>query len=65
MLHETLERVSKDMTVVIVAHRLRTTRSSDVIYVLEKGRVIGSGTYEEIIGADGNLLAEYSSQQIT
>ena len=65
LLHETLERVSKDMTVVIVAHRLRTTRSSDVIYVLEKGRVIGSGTYEEIIGADGNLLAEYSSQQIT
>ena len=63
LLHETLERVSKDMTVVIVAHRLRTTRSSDMIYVLEKGRLIGSGKYDAIVNEDGNLVAEYSRQR--
>lgn len=63
LLHKTLELVSKDMTVVIVAHRLKTTRSSDMIYVLEKGRIIGNGKYDELINADGSLLAEFSSQR--
>ena len=61
LLHETLERVSTDMTVVIVAHRLRTTRSSDAIYVLDKGQIVGSGTYDELVDADGNLRTGYSS----
>jgi ATP-binding cassette, subfamily B, bacterial PglK len=61
LLHETLERVSTDMTVVIVAHRLRTTRSSDAIYVLDKGQIVGSGTYDELVDADGNLRSGYSS----
>lgn len=55
VLHETLERVSMDMTVIIVAHRLRTTRSSDAIYVLDKGQVVSSGTYDDLVDADGNL----------
>jgi ABC-type bacteriocin/lantibiotic exporter with double-glycine peptidase domain len=63
LLHQTLQRVSGDMTVVIVAHRLKTTRASDVIYVLEKGHVIGSGKYDEIVNPDGSLLAEFSTQR--
>jgi ATP-binding cassette, subfamily B, bacterial PglK len=59
LLHETLERVSENMTVVIVAHRLRTTRSSDVIYVLDKGNIIGNGKYDDLVTADGNLRKEY------
>jgi ATP-binding cassette, subfamily B, bacterial PglK len=59
LLHETLERVSKDMTVIIVAHRLKTTRSSDVIYVLDKGTIIGSGKYDDLVTSDGNLRKEY------
>jgi ABC-type bacteriocin/lantibiotic exporter with double-glycine peptidase domain len=63
LLHETLERVSKDLTVIIIAHRLKTTRSSDVIYVLEYGKVVGKGKYDDLVNADGNLRAEYSSQR--
>lgn len=63
LLHETLERVSKDQTVILIAHRLRTTRSSDVIYVLEGGQIIGSGKYDELVNEDGNLRAEYSGQR--
>ena len=59
LLHETLERVSGDMTVIIVAHRLKTTRSSDVIYVLDKGAVIGKGKYDDLVTTDGNLRNEY------
>jgi len=63
LLHKTLESVSQNMTVIIVAHRLKTTRSSNMIYVLDGGQVIGSGKYDDLINADGSLLAEYSSQR--
>lgn len=59
LLHETLGRVSEDMTVILVAHRLKTTRSSDVIYVIDKGSVIGSGKYNDLVTSDGNLRSEY------
>ena len=63
LLHETLERVSEDMTVIIVAHRLKTTRSSDVIYVLDRGQIIANGKYGDLVSEDGNLRPEYSAQK--
>jgi ATP-binding cassette, subfamily B, bacterial PglK len=59
LLHETLERVSENMTVIMVAHRLKTTRSSDVIYVLDRGSIIGNGKYDDLVTPDGNLRTEY------
>lgn len=37
------------LTVVIIAHRLTTVESADVLYVLEKGRVVAQGSYEELL----------------
>ena len=64
LVYEMLERVSQDMTVVIIAHRLKVTMSSDMIYVLGNGRLSGSGKYSEIVGTDGVLLAGYSDSSI-
>lgn len=61
-LHAALEQAMEDMTVVIVAHRLNTTQSSDIIYVLDKGQIIGAGQYDEIVNADGTLQKKYSRQ---
>ena len=36
-------------TIVIIAHRLTTVRDCDVIYLMERGRVIASGTYDELL----------------
>ena len=33
----------------MIAHRISTVRASDVIYVLDRGRVVGAGTYEELL----------------
>lgn len=42
-------------TVLLIAHRLVTVRHADRIYVLEQGRVVESGTYPELIGANGTF----------
>lgn len=47
---EALERVAKGKTIITVAHRLSTIENADRIYVLERGRIAGQGTYEELFG---------------
>ena len=37
------------MTVVIIAHRLSTIKNVNKIYVIEKGRIIQSGCYDELV----------------
>lgn len=48
-----LERMSGQRTVVVIAHRLATVRSADAIVVLEAGRVVQSGTWDELIAERG------------
>ncbi|MEM1357674.1 MAG: ABC transporter ATP-binding protein [Bacteroidota bacterium] len=43
-----LAALPEDLTVLIIAHRLSTVRYADVIYLLEGGRIVASGTYQEM-----------------
>ena len=44
-----LKSIEEDLTVLIIAHRLSTVRHADCIYVLDSGKIIDSGTYDELI----------------
>ncbi len=44
-----IDAVAEDRTLLVIAHRLSTVVDSDVIVVLEHGRVVGSGTHSELV----------------
>ena len=45
----TLRRLRGRYTTILIAHRMSTVRSCDLIFQLEHGKVIGSGTYDALL----------------
>ena len=52
----------KDMTCVIIAHRLTTVKNCDRIYVMEQGQLVEAGTHEELIKKDGTYATLWNMQ---
>ncbi len=57
-----LDRAARGRTTITVAHRLSTIADADVIHVVEKGRIVESGTHAELIRAKG-LYATLAAEQ--
>ncbi len=49
---EAIDELSGSKTLILIAHRLSTIRNSDRIYVLDHGRVVGEGTYDELVATN-------------
>lgn len=63
LVQEALEELMKNRTSIIIAHRLSTIREADKIIVLEKGKVIESGTHDELVANEGGLYRYLSRLQ--
>ncbi|MBI1795940.1 MAG: ABC transporter ATP-binding protein [Candidatus Eisenbacteria bacterium] len=62
LVQQALERLMRDRTVLVIAHRLSTVQHADRIVVLEKGRVAASGTHAELLDQDGLYRRLYDLQ---
>ncbi len=50
---EALTRLMEGRTTVVIAHRLSTVVNADIIYVLDQGRIVDSGTHQELLSRGG------------
>ena len=57
-----LAKMRQGRTTIAIAHRLSTIQDANCIYVLDKGRIIESGTHEELLALGGTYHKMYSLQ---
>jgi len=59
---QALASLMKGRTTFVIAHRLSTIRNADLILVMDKGRIIEQGKYQELIAQNGSFAALVSTQ---
>ena len=62
LVQEALERLMRDRTVLVIAHRLSTVQHADRIVVLDQGRVVATGTHGELMEREGPYRRLYNLQ---
>ena len=57
---EEVNKLSKNITIIMIAHRLSTVKKCDKIFILENGKLKNQGTFKKLIN-DSDLFKEYAS----
>ena len=62
VIQHSLKKMRKGRTTIAIAHRLSTIQDADCIYVLDKGRIIESGTHGQLLALEGTYQKMYQLQ---
>lgn len=52
-LQKAIEELTRDKTIIMIAHRLKTVRNADQILVVDEGRIVQQGRHEDLIRQKG------------
>ena len=61
-LNDAMSRAAADKTVIFISHRLSTTVMADVIYMLENGEIVESGSHDELMALGGKYAYMFNLQ---
>ena len=62
LVQKALERLSKNRTTLVIAHRMSTVKAADQILVMDKGKIIEGGTHKELQSRGGYYADLYRLQ---
>ena len=57
-----MHKVMENRTSIVIAHRLSTIRDSDLILVMDRGRIVEEGTHNELLEKKGKYYELYMTQ---
>ena len=61
--YDSIRWIRNEKSLIIVTHRLATTKASDCIYVIENGTVVEEGGFEELLACNGKFAMMYEKQR--
>lgn len=64
IVQQAIQSVAKNCTTLVIAHRLSTIKEADLIYVIDNGLIVETGTYENLISSNGAFKQLIQNQQI-
>lgn len=62
-IQDAIHNVAKKCTTLVIAHRLSTIKEADIIYVIDQGKVVEKGSYQELIKLNG-VFASLAQKQL-
>jgi ABC-type multidrug transport system fused ATPase/permease subunit len=62
IVQDSINRISENITTFIVAHRLSTIRKADTIYVMNEGKIVESGTHDELMEMGSKYFELYNTE---
>lgn len=61
LIQDALDKAAKGRTTITIAHRMSTVRNADIIHVLDKGRIVESGSHSELMSRKGRYFELFTT----